>query len=224
MKKKYIFSVVLSLVLLLIINVTITTALLRIKTNSKRNGVAVGEGISIQLVETEWDKLIEDGKTVYVSPSQQISKDPKVKNTSSECNVYAYLQVKVPRAEIRLFEENAKTLEDPDTILEKQWTDLFTYSINDGWILVQSEKGGDGDVYSTYIYAYTSPVTPNDSTVTLFDKVVFTDMLEGEIESDTVENIQVTAMAIQADYMELNGDTETEKFLNGYTLYLRDKS
>lgn len=203
---------------------TITTALLRINTNPKRNNVAVGEGISIQLIETEWDKLTENGKTVYVCPSQQISKDPKVKNTSSECNVYVYLQVKVPRAEIRLFKENAKTLEDPDAILDKQWTDLFLYKINDGWILVQSEPGNSGDDYSTYIYAYTSSVEPNDSTTTLFDKVIFTDMLEGEIESDTVENIQVTAMAIQSDYINLNGDTEAKKLKNGYALYLRDKN
>lgn len=212
-KKKILFSAILSLLLVAVIGIGVTFALLRINTNTAKNDITFGD-ISVKLTEPEWDKLNDDAKIVY--PGKSVTKDPIVTNTSS-CNEFVYLEVKVPRATVRLVTNGAGT--SSDSVSDFQTVDLFTYTLNSGWIELTDKTVSDDD-YSTYIYAYTSPVAPNDSTPSLFDEITFANIVEADVEMNTIESISITAMAIQSDYLTSEGEIDAKA---GYELYIEYK-
>lgn len=163
------------------------------------NTFTVGK-VQIDLEEPNWNP--DDTKDIV--PNEVIKKDPKIENTGTN-TAYAFAEVKIP----------AKTIVFADADGTKQAEgvhDLFTYGtvttvdgrevytaggLNEGWSLIRSEVAV-ADGYSTYIFGYNKPIAKDESTLTVFDRVKFANIVEGQIDSQDVD-IPVKAYAIQAE-------------------------
>lgn len=207
-KKKYTFLVIIFLLIVASATIGGTFAYLAENLESRANNFNFSN-VSIDLVEEEWDDLKPEDKVVY--PNRSVPKDPKVKNTGDN-NLYAYIEVQIPRA-------NIKTVNQDETVNDAKVVNLFSFDVNDGWELIKSTVSDDS-TYTSEIYAYTADiVAPDDETNTLFDKVVFVNMLEGELKKGYQFEMPINAYAIQSDYLEVGGNTVKEKMTNAFEEY-----
>lgn len=207
-KKKYTFLVVLSLLLVASATMGGTFAYLTKNVESRANNFTFSN-VRIDLVEYKWDDLKPEDKVVY--PGRSITKDPKVKNTGDN-NLYVYIEVKIPRA-------NIKTVSQDQKIIDTKMVDLLSFEVNEGWERIKSTVSDD-DTYTSEIYAYTADIVePEGETNTLFDKVVFVNMLEGELKKGYQFEMPINAYAIQSDYLEVGGDTVKEIMTNAFEEY-----
>jgi hypothetical protein len=200
--------VILSVLLVASISLGVTLAFFVKETERRANHITFGN-LSIQLTEAEWEKLGPDDKITY--PGRKIAKDPQVTNTGGT-DAYLYLEVGVPRGDIRIVENG--------TVTEKSNADLFTFTVNKGWELAPdfSKVSEDGQ-YSIYIYAYTAAaVEPNGTPPPLFDHVAYVDALEGQPSMGSTLEIRISATGIQAGYLNESGDTLAEKIINAYAI------
>ncbi len=83
-----------------------------------------------------------------------------------------------------------------------------------GWVyLFQTEEqeqkinvsGMQDGVYNTYLLGYSAWVAPNQKTVPVFDKLQLRSIINLDVESDTIGQVQVNAYTIQADALNLTG-------------------
>ena len=84
----------------------ITQALLVKNTEQRANNFTFGN-IKIDMTEPEWEKLTPDKKVVY--PDRVVKKDPQVQNTGNTA-LYAYIEVKTPRALVRTVSEDGTVI------------------------------------------------------------------------------------------------------------------
>lgn len=157
--------------------------------DSKDNNFIVGN-IDIELTEPNWNPDNGD----KITPDQIIAKDPTVTNIGAN-DAYVFLQIEVPVA-------NVRTVNDDGTVNAAAKTELFSYSLNDGWTQVSKSDAADK---VTYVYAYTSdgqmnPLSPEGS-ATIFENVKFANIVEGELTDNNL-NIGVDMYAIQADNLK----------------------
>lgn len=210
-KKKRFIIIVSSVCLMLVAAVAgISLATLTVGTEKRANVFTFGN-VDIDLEEPQWDDLDSQDKIVY--PGKTVTKDPKVKNTGKN-DLYAYIEVKVPKKEVR----TVKTENGKDTIQEAALQELFSYDVSSDWTVIDSDKSGAE--YNVYLYAYTKGVLEHDSvTSPLFNEVKYIDILEGEIEMDTVIEMPITAYAIQAEYLNESGADLKEKMTDAFNKY-----
>ena len=207
-KKKYSFLAAISLLLVASATMGGTFAYLAQNLESRANNFTFSN-VRIDLVEEKWDDLKSEDKVVY--PNRSVTKDPKVKNTGDN-DLYVYIEVQIPRA-------NIKTVNQDETVNDSKVVNLMSFDVNDGWELIKSTVSDD-DTYTSEIYAYTADiVSPGDETNTLFDKVVFVNMLEGELEKGYQFEMPVNAYAIQSDYLDVGGNTVIEQMRNAFEEY-----
>lgn len=155
-----------------------------------------------------------------IVPNEVIKKDPQVENTGTN-KAYVFVEVKIPTKEIVLADETGAKQ-------DLGVHDLFTYGtittvddkevytaggLNEGWSAVKSVVNTVGDSYSTYIFGYNKPLAKGETTLTVFDRVKFANIVEGQIDSTDV-NIPIKAYAIQA---EVNSDGGTTT-IDGVTI------
>ena len=163
-----------------------------------------------------------------VVPNAIIEKDPQVKNVGKN-DAYVYLKVTVPAKKIitaqsdgtlanggqatdtQLFTytaQNVITAQENGTLEnngQAQATQLFTYTPNAKWTEITSQrktntKADSTDVESyTYVYYYNEKVAPQATTSTLFDTVKFANVIEGQVDSDSEQQLNIEAYAIQSD-------------------------
>lgn len=160
------------------------------------NTMTVGQ-ISIDLQEPNWEPKDD------ITPGQDIRKDPLIKN-DGENDAYVFLEVSVPYA-------NITTANEDGTKNKKADTELFSYSINSGWIEVGSAVKNEKNHTMTHLYAYGSadamtPVAADASTPSLFDYVRFVNAIEGEGLENTTQNIVINAYGIQTLNINDNKD------------------
>jgi len=170
------------------------------------NKFSVGE-VKIELHEDEWDKLADVNNNDIpdicenMVPTQTVTKDPSVKNTGKD-NCYVYLKVTVPM-------KNIITVNDDGSRNAKAETELYSYNVNAGWVLLErTEKATAVD----YVYYYNKEIAPQEQTNTLFDTVTLVNAIEGQIDNSKLE-MPIEAYSIQS----LNVGTQAEayqKFLN----------
>lgn len=162
--------------------------------DSAINKIDVGQ-VTVDLTEPNWDSKPDTDKNGVpdhaenVVPTQVISKDPKITNTGAN-DAYVYLKVSVPKANI--FTANSDGTKNPQAV-----TQLFSYTINTGWTLLKTDTT-DTKV-NTYVYGYNTKLSPTAATSTLFDNITFCNAIEGQGLENTVQNIDVNAMAIQTE-------------------------
>ena len=95
-----------------------------------------------------------------------------------------------------------------------------------GWVyLSQTEEqkqkvnvsGMQDGIYNTYLLGYSAWVAPNQKTVPVFDKLQLRSIINLDIESDTIGQVQINAYTIQADALNLTGLTGEGTAKNPYT-------
>ncbi len=205
-KKK--ISIIAAVICLMIVMAVlgVSLAMLTHKTEQRANNFTFGN-VKIKLEETEWDKLTSEDKTVY--PGRTVKKDPKVTNTGNN-DLYAYIEVNIPKADVR-------TVSEDNQISEAQPQKLFSFAVNPGWELI---KEADSTDYCVQLYAYTAEILkPGSSTGTLFDEVVYLNILEGELEKGTVIEMPISAYAIQSDYLNEAGSDLKAKMIDAFEKY-----
>ena len=196
--------------LCLVISVTIgVTVAFMTDVQDKSNTFTVSDA-SLKVVEEEWDKLEKEDKTVY--PGRTITKDPASVNTGT-ASLYVYLQVEIPRANVRT------VAEDKVTVNDAKQQDLFSFTANEGWYLVDDYVKEDDSAH-VKVYAYIKGIVHSgEKTTTLFDSVTFLNVLEGELPMDYSVSMPVFTYGIQSTYLEASGETLLAKLKNVYEEY-----
>lgn len=192
-------------------------------TDTATNNFTVNK-VDVELTEPNWPGVKvepgDDGVTgtdddvitevpVVVTPNQAITKDPTVKNLGN-VDQYVFVKVTVPY-------KNIVTAKPDGTKNAKAETDLFSWTVNTGWSLVQSDKipAADGADYGVveYIYAYGSAtemtaLAANATTTTaLFNSVTMCNAVDGADGGNlatTLVDIDVAVFAIQASDLGAN--------------------
>ena len=154
------------------------------------NQFTVGQ-VKIELEEPNW----EPEKHTKIVPTEEIKKDPQVKNTGSN-DAFVYLEVSVPMADVI-------TAAGDGSRIPKAVQELFSFSKNEGWTQMSAKTSGNSRVYT---YAYNRILKPQETTGTLFDTVTFANVVEGQLDTKILE-MPVRAYAIQTVN---TGGTETE--------------
>lgn len=190
-EKRYVYIIVFVIFILL----TTSTYAYYTDHHATMNEFTVGQ-VKISLTEPQYDTSSNAGNRTSIPPNHTIVKDPTVKNTGkSDC--YLFMEVDIPRT-TRPFVDSAGQK------LPREWKDIFTYTVNPGWILV-SETVDDTirSPYTRRTYAYAketvlTPLAPNKS-VSLFQNgtIKSENFIETGTEYDQNFNIPVRAYAIQ---------------------------
>lgn len=156
---------------------------------SLQNNVYVARA-DISVVEEEYDKLPDDnGNGIKdcaeeLVQGKEITKDPVIMNNSN-LGMYCFASVEVP----------VRTVMTVAEAPSKSKTELFAYHLNEGWVkLEESETPTSKKV----LYGYKEQVAPKAKTKTLFDKVKYANVVEGEIPQGEVLTVDVKGYAIQA--------------------------
>ena len=201
-KKGLVISI---LVLIILASITTGTSLAFLTDSEEKVNHFTYGSVDIELKEPKWDELDPEDKVVY--PDRAIPKDPFVTNTGT-VDIYAYLEVRIPRASVRTVSTDGKT------IIPAALQDLFTFTQSADWTKLEESYT---DTEHVLIYAYTKGlIAPGESSTSLFERVKFINMLEGELAKGTTLAMPVRTFAIQADYLDVSGDTLAEKLQNAY--------
>lgn len=157
--------------------------------SSMRNNITTAQ-TDITVVETEWDKYPDADRDGIKDISEEIvqgkviKKDPAVLNEST-LDMYCFLEVTIPC-------KNVMTVENAP---RRAKTELFSYTVNSGWTEL---KRTTSTTETKVLYGYSNAIKPNNKTGTLFSTVTYANVVEGEIASGTVLNLNVQGYAIQS--------------------------
>lgn len=160
------------------------------------NTFTVGK-ISIDLQEPSWVP------PVNITPEQEFEKDPQVKNDGiNDC--YVFLEVIVPY-------ENVVTANKDGTKNAAADTELFSYTVNDGWVEIGTAAKDADSKTITHLYAYGTAekltvLAKDASTPAIFNAVKFANVVEDYDLEGSTQNIVLNAYAIQTANLN-NGDT-----------------
>lgn len=149
------------------------------------NDFSIADGIKVKVVEPNWNP----DEAVNLLPTQTVPKDPAIQNPN-DIPIYVTAEVTVPTKDII-------TAELDGTPRPQQVTDLFSYEVNDEWVL-DDVVTGDGTV--TYRYIYTEPLEPGDTTQSIFDSVTVCNYVNGQLTPDELhQQIIVVGFGIQTE-------------------------
>ena len=213
MNRKKIIAAAIVLVLVLAIG-GILAYFTDVKTES--NKFKMGS-VSIVVDEPGWPK----GETVDIVPGQEVDKDPLVIN-KGDGNVYAFVEVIIPRASVKVGNATQPALTELFTLrhITDATTGATAEGINAGWVEIESAKV-ETPTTVTHVFAYgtatqltpiaapTPAATPGEEptyqqSTKVFDKVKFVDVKEtahgqtGSIQGNDYE-VVVRGYGIQAD-------------------------
>lgn len=158
--------------------------------DSAVNEFTVGK-VEIDLEEPNW----KPDENTSIEPTEEIQKDPQIKNTGVN-DSFVYLEVSVPMAEVT-------TADAEGNRIEKKLTELFTYTKDAGWTQMEAKTLKGNKVYT---YCYNKVLKPDETTSALFKTVTFANIIEGQLDTTTLE-IPVRAYAIQT--VNTGGDEGT---------------
>lgn len=163
------------------------------------NTFTVGK-VSIDLQEPNWTEPTD------ITPAQEFKKDPQIVNDGIN-SAYVFMEVVVPYATV--VTANADGTKNAEAI-----TDLFSYTVNEGWVQVGTDpirvadKDADGNELttgtSTYLYAYAkdgsmTELEAGTETPALFNTIKFANVVEDEGLEGATKNVVVNAYAIQTN-------------------------
>ncbi|MDO4305692.1 MAG: TasA family protein [Eubacteriales bacterium] len=154
------------------------------------NEFTVGK-VDIELQEPNWKP--EDN--TKLEPSQQIRKDPQVKNTGVN-DAFVYLEVSIPTAAVI-------TADAAGNRIDKKNTELFTFTKKADWTQIEAKSSGQNKIYT---FAYNKILKSGQTSTTLFDTVTFANIIEGQFDTRQFA-IPVRAYAIQS--VNTGGDAGT---------------
>lgn len=167
------------------------------------NEFTVGK-VDIELKEPEWKP--EENKKI--EPSKVIHKDPQITNTGTN-DAFVYMEVSIPMANVEAAAENGERL-------GKKVQELFYFEAKDNWMQLSVQNT---ESRRTYTYAYKKILKPQETSETLFDTVKFLNLIEGQLDGQTLE-IPVRAYAIQTSYTGGSSDNLPEQIKAAYEKYV----
>ena len=167
------------------------------------NEFTVGK-VDIELKEPEWKP--EENKKI--EPSKVIHKDPQITNTGTN-DAFVYMEVSIPMANVEAAAENGERL-------GKKVQELFYFEAKDSWMQLSVQNT---ESRRTYTYAYKKILKPQETSETLFDTVKFLNLIEGQLDGQTLE-IPVRAYAIQTSYTGGSSDNLPEQIKAAYEKYV----
>lgn len=167
------------------------------------NSFTVGK-VDIKLEEPNWKP--EEHKDI--EPGKNIEKDPQIKNTGVN-HAFVYLEVGIPMADVTAVSEDGKRL-------EKKLQELFDFTARKSWSLLESKKK---DNTMIYVYAYNKILKPSETTEALFDTVKFLNVVEGQLDTKTLQ-LPVRAYAIQTSYTGGDKGTVSDQAKAAYQKYV----
>lgn len=144
------------------------------------NQFTVGK-VDINLEEKNWNP---DDHT-KLEPGEEIKKDPQIRNTGNN-DAFVYLEVSVPMASVTA--AGADGLRQNEKLQE-----LFSFQAKDSWTKLDVKTVGSAQVYT---YTYNKILKPDELTDSLFDKMTFLNIIEGQLDGQNLE-IPVRAYGIQ---------------------------
>ena len=154
-------------------------------TDEAENNFVIGK-IDIDLEEPNWTE------PENILPNQTIVKDPQVKNVGVN-DAFIFLEVEVPY-------ENVVTANANGTKNAAADTELFSYTLNTGWVEIGEAVKANGVVTHLYAYGTDAAMTAlaaNATTPALFSNVTFANVIEGQDLETTTQTINVKAYGIQ---------------------------
>ena len=183
MNKRKTIAVGIVLALILIIGGTIAFFT---DTDTKTNTFTIGDGVDIQITETFDETDAED-----IHPGEVVEKAPAIENTG-EVSAYVFAEVVIP-----CYAASGTGNVD---------TPLYTFTENNGWLLIGTSSVDTTAKTITYLYAYgtasqMTELEKDDTTVAIFDEVTLVPTLT-KAQSDTASdtpNIVINAYAIQIE-------------------------
>lgn len=136
-----------------------------------------------ELTETDWKE--KSGE--HMLPGESRKKNPAVRNAGT-LDAWMFLEVEIPVKRLALVdpESNRK--------LPEAKTELFTFSVNPDWELIERTEEENK---VKYVYGYRELTAPLQETECLFESVTAVPYLEGTLNDKEILSIPVTAKAIQ---------------------------
>lgn len=130
------------------------------------------------------------GKTEHIVPSQEIQKDPQIRNTGNN-DAYVYMDVSVPIAKVITVDEQGRRVNGG----APKETELFVMNeVSDRWTLMYRKQLGDSMIYT---YSYNEILIPGKTTEPLFESITFANVVEGQLEEKQLD-VPVNFYAIQS--------------------------
>lgn len=155
--------------------------------------------ITIEGTEPEWEEP-ED-----ILPNEEFKKDPTITNTGDN-PAYVFIEVTVPCA-------NIETVNLDGTKNAAADTELFQYTINNGWVEVGTATHDAANNTHTHVYAYGSASAMTElglnESATVFNAVKATNVVESDALMGQTKDIVVNYYAIQTTVLN-NGDTTND--------------
>lgn len=177
-------------------------------TNLLTNTFTFGS-VDSTLVETAWDAA-DPSDHENLAPNAVIAKDPKVINNGT-LPAYAFITSTVPVKDIKVASEDGTQVTGAEH-------DMFSWTINSGWTLVDTIDNGDT---KTYVYAWAKDgkmtvVAPNGGeTGTLYDSVKIANIIEGQGIEGTALDVVNKDVTIQSDNVKSTDPAEVWKIASG---------
>lgn len=184
MNKKKLITTLGALSLAAVISVGGTVAYLT-DHESVDNHFTIGS-VDVELKEDNW----EEEENQDVQAGETVAKDPRIVNQGVN-DAYVYLEISIPRESVITAAEDG-TRENNGAAVEQ---DLFTFTENENWTLLESNETVDNTVY---LYCYDQILSAGETTNTLFDTVTFVNVIEGQLDTSNYA-ISVEAFAIQTE-------------------------
>lgn len=157
--------------------------------------------VDVELTEPNY----EDDQDV--TPNETITKDPTVTNIGTT-DEFVFLSVKVPY-------KNIITANADGTRNKAADTELFSYTINEGWTEVGTPAIDEENGIVEHIYVYGSSqactaLAPEATTENaLFDSVTMCNAVEGQGLEETEADIDIQVYAVQTSDLGTSGEGTT---------------
>ena len=104
------------------------------------------------------------------------------------------MQVRVPKAEVKTADSDGKRQNDGKAAL----TQLYEYEADETeWTLLKENT--DAVNANVYLYGVKSPVEVGAQTVPLFQEITLVNVIEGQLDPEKIQMIDIKAFAIQSD-------------------------
>lgn len=207
LKKVGVFAVAAAL----LVGATVGVSAYFTDTDSSTNTWTVGK-ITIVHKEPEWDEL-PDPEKEDITPGKEFAKDPQIENTGENA-AFVFQTVEVPVATVITAQDNGTR--NPEAL-----TDLFSYTVNEGWTqigTVENVMDGSDVVAHKYTYVYGSATACTSlaagvTTPTLFDTIKFANVIEDEGLETTTQSVKINAYGIQTSDLGASDTTTPSEVL-----------
>ena len=157
-----------------------------------------------------------------------IQKDPSINNTG-ENPALVFAKVVIPKQAVYTEEQaqsgdsSAAATRELFTFLDGDGNELWTDADSNGkWLLLEKDTTGkDSD---TYLFGYNTEVAKGETTETIFDKVRYLNVVEGQVKGSLA--IPVEAYAIQADNIKdvtISENMSKETLKKVFDTYLKSR-